>query len=206
MSNTTRTSLITCAIAGHRATHRLRQERAMGRRGVAQYGRNDRGLPRKCATPSKGNQATRWTWVTLPDFVESTSFKYGGRDLYVQRRRCNHGAGDFTAEVAGVARTNRKRLGDSQPLFALCAKPNYVQLVPDETGQKWTWPDKIELWTYNLPANLLARSGSPPSEAKRRYTMADKAAQPFMRDPRLIHSQKINPLATSQDCHETNKP
>jgi len=35
-----------------------------------------------------------------------------------------------------------------------CAKPSYVQLKPDRSGQSWHWPESIEPWLYNLPTNL----------------------------------------------------
>ncbi len=141
----------------------------------------------------------------LPDFLETTSFKYGGRD-YVYR-------GDAGIMVLAISPQKLPVLLASpggkgwyrHNVFPRCAKPYYVQLVPDLTGQQWTWPDNIELWTYNLPANLLL-DRHHPSDVKRRYTMVDKAKQPFMKDPRTLNIQKINPLATNQDCHETNKP
>ena len=39
-----------------------------------------------------------------------------------------------------------------------CVTPYYVQFKPDETGKGWKWPDQIDPWLYNLPANLLAVS------------------------------------------------
>ncbi|HEX7720013.1 MAG TPA: hypothetical protein VF389_09415, partial [Woeseiaceae bacterium] len=31
-----------------------------------------------------------------------------------------------------------------------CVVPYYVQLVPSADGQRWTWPESIEPWLYNL--------------------------------------------------------
>jgi hypothetical protein len=36
-----------------------------------------------------------------------------------------------------------------------CNVPAYVELVPDATGKKWTWPAKIEPWLYKMPYNLM---------------------------------------------------
>jgi hypothetical protein len=137
----------------------------------------------------------------LPDFVESTSFKYGGRDYAYK--------GDAAIMVLAISPQKLPVLlapaGDSDwyrhHKYPLCTKPYYVQLVPDITGQHWTWPDQIELWTYNLPANLLG-DRDHPSEVKRRYTMADKAAQRYMRDPLSLYLQKIDPLYANLNCHE----
>lgn len=48
-----------------------------------------------------------------------------------------------------------------------CVTPYYVQLKPDETGKRWTWPDQIAPWLYNLPANLLAGSAPLESDGKK---------------------------------------
>lgn len=134
----------------------------------------------------------------LPDFVESTSFKYGGRD-YTYR-------GDAAIMVLAISPQKLLVLlgglgrgWAARNKYPPCAKPYYVQLVPNSTGQQWTWPDRIELWTYNLPANLML-DRDHPSAVKRRYTMADKAEQPYMRDPRTSYIQKIDPLETNEDC------
>ena len=135
----------------------------------------------------------------LPDFVESTSFKYGGRDYtYV---------GEAKVMVLAISPQKLPVLL-AHPIsndwyrhnsYPRCATPYYVQLVPDIKGQQWTWPDKIEIWTYNLPANLML-DRDHPSAVKRRYTMEDKAKQPYMRDPRTSYIQKIDPLETNEDC------
>jgi hypothetical protein len=137
----------------------------------------------------------------LPDFMETISFKYGGRSY----------------TYTGVARIMVLAISPQKlpvlladPIsnawyrhndYSLCAKPLYLQLVPDSSGQQWAWPKQIEPWTYNLPANLLVHRDQP-SDVKRRYTMANKAAQSYMHDPQLLSSQKINPLETNPNCHQ----
>lgn len=143
----------------------------------------------------KGQPGNPMDMGYLPDFVETTSFKYGGRD-YIYK-------GEAKIMVLAISPLKLPVLlapasiGDwyYNNNYA-CVTPYYLQLIPDSTGQIWTWPDRIELWTYNLPANLLFDRGHP-SEVKRRYTMEDKARQPFMRDPQLLDIQKINPLRKS---------
>lgn len=134
-----------------------------------------------------------------PDFVETISFKYDGRSYTYKGD-----AGIFVLAIspqklpvliAGTGRGWRNRNN-----YPLCAKPNYVQLVPDSTGQQWTWPSQIEQWTYNLPANLMLNRDEP-SEVKPRYTIADKSQQRYLKDPQLLNSQKVNPSAKHQDCH-----
>jgi len=131
----------------------------------------------------------------LPDFMETTSFKYGGRSYTYKGE----------AKIMVLAISPQKlpvllapaSIGDwyYNNNYA-CVTPYYLQLIPDSTGQQWTWPERIEPWTYNLPANLMLNRDNP-SDVKRRYTMADKAQQTYMRDPQLLDIQKINPLRKS---------
>ena len=61
---------------------------------------------------------------------------------------------------------------DSRHKFA-CVTPYYVQLMPDATGTKWTWPPAIEPWLYGLKHNLL-RSRYTPDKMSKRYTAAER--------------------------------
>jgi hypothetical protein len=80
-----------------------------------------------------------------------------------------------------------------------CTLPFYVEFIPDATGRGWTWPDSIEPWLYNLPANLFGER-KPPSEMKARYTPADVAKQGFMSDPRIAYLQRVDPSHTGDIC------
>jgi hypothetical protein len=148
----------------------------------------------------KGQQGNPADMGYLPDWVETISFKYGGRSYTYKGD-----AGIFVLAISPqkipVLLAFTGRGWGTRNNYPLCIKPNYVQFFPDSSGQVWTWPEKIETWTYNLPANLL-RQRDHPSRMRPRYTMADKAAQTYLHDPRLINSQKVNPLAKNQDCHE----
>lgn len=136
-----------------------------------------------------------------PDFMETTSFKYGGRD-FVYR-------GD--AEIMVLAISPQKLPVFLAPAgskswyrhnrYSLCAKPYYVQFVSDNTGQIWTWPETIEPWTYNLPANLML-TRDQLSDVKHRYTMIDKLKQRYMQDPQSLYLQKIDPSYANQNCQE----
>jgi hypothetical protein len=60
--------------------------------------------------------------------------------------------------------------------YRYCSTPTYVQLVPNESGRKWSWLPAIEPWLYGLPANLMQYRGKP-EEMKRRYTTQDRAKE-----------------------------
>ena len=54
-----------------------------------------------------------------------------------------------------------------------CVTPYYVQFNPDSTGAKWSWPEKIDSWLYQLPTNLVF--GLPPiSSNGKRYLPIDQ--------------------------------
>lgn len=134
----------------------------------------------------------------VPDWVETTSFKYGGRSYTY--------TGDASIMVLAISPQKLPILlappentGWYRHNNYKCVTPYYVQLTPDITGQQWTWPDRIEPWTYNLPANLMLNRDHP-SEVKRRYTMADKSKQTYLQDPQLSYIQKINPLFIGDIC------
>ncbi len=137
----------------------------------------------------------------LPDSVETISFKYGGRS-YKYTGRASLMVLAISLQKIPVLLADPVS-GDwyRYNSYSQCAKPYYVQFMPDNAGQTWTWPEKIEPWTYNLPTNLLI-DRPHPSDVKRRYTMSDKAAQGFMHDPLLVESQKIDPLLINRACHE----
>lgn len=135
----------------------------------------------------------------LPDRVETISFQYGAK-RYVYK-------GEASIMVLAISPQKLPVLlalpGGNDWYrhndYPLCAKPYYVQLEPNASGQTWTWPKTIDLWTYNLPANLMLHRDHP-SNVRRHYTMADKAKQSYLQDPQLLSSQKINPTHTNQDC------
>ena len=146
----------------------------------------------------KGQPGNPMDMGYLPDFEEITSFQYGGRN-YTYKGDAGIMVLAISPEKVPVLLALTGRGWGSRNNYPICTVPNYVQLVPDSTGQQWTWPNRIDQWTYNLPANLMLKRDHP-SEVKRRYTMADKAQQSYLRDPRLVNSQKINPLAKNPNC------
>lgn len=85
-----------------------------------------------------------------------------------------------------------------------CTYPFYVQFVPDDSGEKWSWPPAIEPWLYGLSTNLF-RSYGDYKKVQSRYTMKDKSLQVFFRDPQLRHSQQIDPRYTGDLCNKTRK-
>ena len=53
-----------------------------------------------------------------------------------------------------------------------CVNPFYVQFVPNEAGNKWNWPEKIDSWLYGRGANLTPGL-LPLSDNKKKLTAAE---------------------------------
>lgn len=138
----------------------------------------------------------------LPDLAETTSFKYGARN-YSYRGDAGIMVLAISPQKLPVLLAPPENTGWYRHNNYKCVKPYYVQLTPDITGQQWTWPDRIEPWTYNLPANLMLNRDHP-SEVKRRYTIADKSKQTYLQDPQLSYIQKIDPLFIGDICKGSN--
>jgi len=54
-----------------------------------------------------------------------------------------------------------------------CVVPYYVQFSFDESTKSWKWPDRIDVWLYRLPANVMV-SIPAPSANQGRYTAIDR--------------------------------
>lgn len=80
-----------------------------------------------------------------------------------------------------------------------CVVPFYVQLVPDASGTRWTWPSQIETWLYNLPPNLLLQR-KPPDEMGRRYTATQRQTEDYAGSIGIGPKQRIEPTYTPDHC------
>lgn len=80
-----------------------------------------------------------------------------------------------------------------------CTYPFYVQLIPDETGQIWTWPPKIDSWLYGVPNNLLLVS-HPPGQMKKRYTAVERQAENHPGSIGNPSQQRVDPTYTGDLC------
>ncbi len=85
-----------------------------------------------------------------PDFVETISFKYGGRSFMYKGD-----AGIFVLAISPqnmpvfIAGTGRG--WGYRNNYPLCSLPNYVQLNPDSTGQQWTGLSKLSIGRTTCP-------------------------------------------------------
>jgi hypothetical protein len=84
-----------------------------------------------------------------------------------------------------------------------CVTPYYVQFLPDQTGKRWNWPQRIEPWLYGQPTNLifglvpLASSGNKFSGAERQQINASLLGF-------ADHFRRIDPGFKPENCVEIN--
>ena len=156
------------------------------------------GVTKKVSYSIQGQPGNPADMGYLPDPVETISFKYGGQS-YVYEGDASLLVLAISPQKLPVLLASAGSKGWDIRNNYKCVNPYYVMFVPDATGMQWTWPDKIKLWTYNLPTNLL-NDRDHPSDVKKRYTITDKSKQEFFNDPRTIDTQKINSLKKSRNC------
>jgi hypothetical protein len=88
-----------------------------------------------------------------------------------------------------------------------CVVPYYVQFVPDETGKKWTWPEKIDSWLYNLPANLMVSTPRLNEGREERYATSDRNQRDKTYRLQSPYGRYIDPLYDANgDCGKKYDP
>ena len=105
-----------------------------------------------------------------PTWEQVIRFNYGGKDYSYSGRADVTWIAISPISNAPVLVAPASSFGwDAQNRF-YCVVPHYVQLVPDATGNQWTWPTRIEPWLYGMPANVMKQlpSSSARYSAKRR--------------------------------------
>lgn len=134
-----------------------------------------------------------------PDWTEAISFKWRGKEY-------RH-VGDANLMLLAISPLTQ------QPVLVAgagmkdwdyrnnyrCTIPFYVQFVPSESGQTWTWPSAIEPWLFNLPYNLMYNRADI-NKVLKKYTIEDRVKA----DDGVIHDSpslvQINPHAKSESC------
>lgn len=81
-----------------------------------------------------------------------------------------------------------------------CVVPYYVQLIPDEIGRQWTWPEKIESWLYNMPANVMASIPDLEERRQARYTARERDQRDATYRLQFREGARIAPLYKAGTC------
>ncbi|HSW14403.1 MAG TPA: hypothetical protein VLI06_16270 [Solimonas sp.] len=82
-----------------------------------------------------------------------------------------------------------------------CTVPNYVQFVPDESGQHWTWPPSVDSVFFNLKTNLLQKIPRPETP-ERRYRVEELDAINAAALARSPERKRIEPGYTGDLCNK----
>ena len=82
-----------------------------------------------------------------------------------------------------------------------CTVPFYLQLDPNAGQEKWTWPESIEPWLYNLPANVMATIPRLEDKKQKRYTMSEKHLRDATVRIQSPAAVKIDPLYEAESCY-----
>jgi hypothetical protein len=80
-----------------------------------------------------------------------------------------------------------------------CVVPFYVQLMPDTTRKKWSWPPTVEPWLYGLRSNLLQHVVAP-EKMRTRYSheqVTEENSIGFLQSP---SNAKVDPTFKSARC------
>lgn len=80
-----------------------------------------------------------------------------------------------------------------------CVTPSYVQFRPDSTGKAWTWPDKIDVWLYGLPTNLLLDLASLADDGKK-FSSEEQQKKNASITERSKQFKNIDPTYKTNDC------
>lgn len=134
-----------------------------------------------------------------PTWEQVIRFSYGGK-AYIYGGRANVRWITISPARQPVLVARAADLAwDSQHEY-YCVVPHYVQLIPDDSGKHWTWPEKIEPWLYNLPANVMATIPTLDENLKRRYTIADREQRDATYRLQTPSGSRIDPQFKSDAC------
>lgn len=88
-----------------------------------------------------------------------------------------------------------------------CVVPYYVQFNPDLSGTKWTWPERIEPWLYNLPANLMVVIPALKEKRQEKYKIAERDERDSRYRTETPSHTRIDPLyKPNAGCPEKQSP
>jgi hypothetical protein len=146
----------------------------------------------------KGGMGNPFDMAMRPTGEQTIRFKYGGKEYsFTGSVHIGWLAISPTMQPVFVAHPADYGWNYLYESAYYCVIPYYVQFVPDAAGTKWTWPEKIDSWLYNLPANLM--SNQPTLEKNRkRYSTNDRDVSD--KNYRLLglHRRQIDPLHNAQ--------
>lgn len=135
----------------------------------------------------------------LPTREQTIRFTYAGKEYsYVGRANVRWIAISPAKQPVLVARAGDLAWAKQNNYY--CVIPYYVQLVPDESGKHWIWPEKIDPWLYQLPANVMASIPMLDENQQARYTAKDRDERDATYRLQSPTAMRIEPLYKEDDC------
>lgn len=141
----------------------------------------------------KGGMGNPFDMAMRASFLQTISFKHSGKEYrYTGKAQVLWIAISPSGQPVLVANPGFSGW-DTENSFT-CVTPFYVQLVPDSTGKQWSWPNKIEPWLYQLPANLMVVIPKVNEQPKHRYSIKDRDERDTEYRREAVAHHRINPL------------
>lgn len=156
----------------------------------------------------KGSFGNPFDMSMLPTGEQTIQFKYGGGE-YSFTGRVHVGwiaiAPDQKPIIVAIPGSYGWNYLYESTYY--CVTPYYVQFVADKSGKNWTWPEKIEPWLYNLPANVMASIPRLDEGRKERYLAKDRDRRDSTYHLQSPHGRQIDPLYDANgDCPKKYDP
>ncbi len=150
----------------------------------------------------KGGFGNPFGMSMLPTHEQTIRFKYGGNEYsYTGRVDVHWIAISPDGQPVLVAIPGSYGWNYLYESAYYCVVPYYVQFVPDKAGTKWTWPEKIEPWLYNLPANVMVSIPQLGEFRKERYATKDRDERDKTHRLQTPYGSRIDPLYDAHgDC------
>ena len=150
----------------------------------------------------KGGFANPFDMAMRPTGEQTISFKYDGKDYSFTGRvlvswiAISPDRNPVLVAIPGAYGWNYQYESAYH-----CVTPYYVQFIPDKTSGKWTWPEKIEPWLYNLPANLMVNMPQLDEGREVRYATSDRNLRDNTYRLQSPYGSQIDPLYDANgDC------
>ena len=153
----------------------------------------------------KGGFGNPFDMAMRATFNQTIGFKYSGKEYsYTGKAQVLWIA--IAPDQKPVLVANPGFSGWDTENFFSCVVPFYVQLVPDGTGKHWVWPEKIEPWLYNLPANLMVVIPKLNEPLEVRYSAKDRDERDASYRRETPPNQRIDPHFDNQGRCAKNDP
>lgn len=154
----------------------------------------------------KGGFGNPFDMAMLPTREQTIRFKYAGAEYSYTGRANIHWIAISPSTKEPVLVAPAADFGWYTDNTYYCVIPYYVQLVPDAKGANWTWPEKIEPWLYELPANVMINFPRLEEKRKERYTTIDRDQRDKTIRVESPPRHRVDPQYKASTCISNYKP